>query len=470
LALKGIRERVMDRLFGDLVGERVYNAVQVVDDEYWTQIGGAGATLDEDWNAHKEDLDDALDAWRTNPLARRIVSLCSDYVVGSGITIRTEAEWVQKFVNEFWALNGMASRLYDWCDEITRSGELFVVMRTDAASGASFVRSVPAVWIDRVETDPEDYAREVRYHEVESRTAGGGRWWPAGREDSVGVEQIMLHYAVNRPVGCVRGSGDLDPLLPWLVRYRDWLENRVRLNKYKTAFLWDVSVQGRPGQAEALRKKRFRYKTPPEPGSIIVHDDSETWNAVSPKLEAWDAKDDGLALRLMVAAGAAIPLHFLSEGSSATRATAQEMGDPTYRHYFRRQLMFGEMLKDLVSQAVRRANARGRGWPYADLRLVASYPDITKHDNLQLAQAAAQIARALESYAAMGLIDKRTALEMAMKFAGEIVDVEQVRRRIEEDGAMPAPAGRMPAGGRPAGVMTGEGGSAEGAAEDGVYG
>jgi hypothetical protein len=461
MALNGLRERLMDRFFGDLVSERVFNAVQVVDDEYWSQIRGGAPTLDEDWHQRKSDLEDALDAWRTNPLARRIVSLCTDYVVGSGIVLHSEVEWVQKFISEFWALNRMDERLYDWCDELTRAGELFLVMRTDEASGASFVRSMPAVWIDQVETDPNDYEVETRYHEMAAGGAGdalSGQWWAAATESNIGQEQVMFHCTINRPVGCVRGSSDLSPLLPWLARYKDWLENRVRLNKYKTAFLWDVSVQGRPGQAEALRKKRFRYKTPPEPGSIIVHDDAETWSAVSPKIEAWDASADGKAIRLMVAAGAAIPLHFLAEGESATKATAAEMGDPTFRHYYRRQLRFGGMLRSLVEVAVRRANARGRGWPYADLKLNVKFPDITKHDNQQLAQAASLIGRALESYARLGIIDKDTAIELALKFAGELVDVEGVKARLEAEGPLPPPApGSGAPEGRPPGAATGVG-------------
>jgi hypothetical protein len=63
----------------------------------------------------------------------------------------------------------------------------------------------------------------------------------------------------------------------------------------------------------------------------------------------------------MVAAGAGIPLHFLAEGESANRATAREMGRPTYRHYARRRQEFCEMLLDLCTWVVRRAQARGRG-------------------------------------------------------------------------------------------------------------
>ena len=34
-------------------------------------------------------------------------------------------------------------RVYEWCDELTRSGNLFLLLTTDAA-GMSYVRAVPA--------------------------------------------------------------------------------------------------------------------------------------------------------------------------------------------------------------------------------------------------------------------------------------------------------------------------------------
>ena len=435
--MSSIRERVAEWLFGDILARRVENALKVVDDAYWTQIHGGTPSLDEDWAARKQDLDDALEAWRTNPLARRIVSLTSDYVVGSGIGIHSPIAGVQRLVDAFWQHNDMRRRCYQWCDELTRCGELFVVMRSDDVSGASFVRAIPAAHIDAIETDEDDLERELRYHQVVPGEIEG-RWWPAacGNDE---LPQVVLHYAINRPVGCVRGDGDLGPILPWLRRYKDWLENRVRLNRYKTAFLWDVTVTSRPGRGDVVRQKRFKYKTPPSPGSIIVHDDTEKWEAVAPKIEAWDAKEDGKALRLAIAAGAGIPLHFLAEGESATRATAAEMGDPTFRHYYQRQLFLGHLLCDLLGVALRRAGARGRGRHWSDPQLSAKFPDVTKQDNLQLAQSAAWIVRALEGMARCGWMDRQTAVELAMRFAGEWVDVRQVLERLDQQAAPAAP-------------------------------
>lgn len=426
------RDRIADLLFGGLISDRVALAVKVIDDKWWTQIDASMGTLDRNWTETKENLADALDAWRTNPLARRIVSLCTDYVVGSGIFLKSEDSWVQGFVDQFWKLNSMEQRIYDWSDELTRSGELFVVMRTDEVSGQSFVRSIPAVRIHKIKTDPDDLERELSYTELAVNELAG-KEWPSVHTGAE-KDQIMLHYAINRPVGCVRGSGDLEPILPWLKRYSDWLLNRARLNKYKTAFMWDVTIKGRPGRGDTVRKKRYKYKTAPQPGSIIVHGDEETWQAISPKIEAWDAKEDGKAMRLAVAAGAGIPLHFLSEGESATKATAAEMGGPTFRHYARRQLRYGAVLVDMVLVAIKRANDRGRGRRRNDPKLQAVFPDITTSDNKDMAQSGLLIARMLDTMGKYGWIDDETAVTMAMKFAGELVDVETVLERIKKQG------------------------------------
>jgi len=71
-----------------------------------------------------------------------------------------------------------------------------------------------------------------------------------------------------------------------------------------------------------------------------------------------------------------------------TRATAAEMGDPTFRHYYHRQLFFVEMLKDIITIAYNRAVALGKRRPYDDLELTSALTDLTTEDNRELAQAA----------------------------------------------------------------------------------
>ena len=94
----------------------------------------------------EEMLRQALEAWRVNPLARRIVELTTQYVVGGGMRLRVDQPYTHKFMDEFWShrLNQLGMRVYEFCDELTRAGELFIVISTDAA-GMSYLRAIPAI-------------------------------------------------------------------------------------------------------------------------------------------------------------------------------------------------------------------------------------------------------------------------------------------------------------------------------------
>jgi hypothetical protein len=427
-----LRERLAERLFGSVIEGRVKAAVKAIDDQWWRQVGGAAGPQDKHWWEIKDDLDNALDAWRTNPLAFRIVNLTTDYVVGASIQVTSPVSYVDRFVNQLWShrLNKMSLRLYSWCDELTRAGDLFVAMFTNPADGLSYFRAINAVKIDKIETDPEDLERELRYHELRDDDPIQGKWWQGwenAKDDP--TQPVMLHYAVNRPVGCIRGQSDLAALLPWLRRYREWLEDRVRVNRYKNAFLWHVKLQG--ASSGDIQSKQSQYAELPTPGSVIVTDENEEWAPVQPNIQAEDVKDDGRALRLMIAAGAGTPLHYLAESESATRAMATEMTGPTMRHYEHRQNFFRDLVLDVVEKAHHRAHVAGRiNLPRAGLQLTTTVSDLREEDSLKVARAAKEIVNYLREMKALGYITDRKAMEMAFKFAGEVIDVEAMLKEL----------------------------------------
>ncbi len=328
--------------------QRALNTTQVVDDDGgWRALTDPAGALP--WHELRATLTRAAEVCRRNPLAARLVSMTTDFVVGQGATLSGPA-WAQAF----WThpQNRLEARIYRWCDELTRAGELFLVLSRHPVDGMSYVREVSAERIDRIESDPDDAERELRYHQLTEEA--DGCWWLAPEHPhAANCAQVMLHYAINRPVGAQRGSSDLAQILTWLERYAFWLEDRVRINRFKGAYLWHVSVQDAlPGQLEA---KRAQYARPPRPGSIVITDGRETWSAVQPHIQADDVAADGRALRMMIAAGAGVPLHFLAEGEGANRATAREMGVATYRHFSHRQRQFALIVEDVVRCALRRA-------------------------------------------------------------------------------------------------------------------
>jgi hypothetical protein len=410
------------------------------------------APLDVEWGAQQATLADALEAWRTNPLARRIVGLTTAYTVGEGIALASPQPALDAFLRAFWghAQNQIDAQLPEWSDELARSGELFLALFTNPVDGMSYVRAVPAARIDEIRWQEGDYRTELAYRERVG--AGEETWWKSPHHPGLEAgEPVLLHYAVNRPVGALRGESDLAPLLPWLRRYARWLEDRVRLNAAVRSFLWVVNA---PPRVRSQIAEQFRL--PPEPGSVIVADESEKWSVVAPSLHANDAAQDGRAMRWMIAAGGpGIALLDLGEGEDSTLATGAVMQEQKRRFLRRRQRVLVHLLTDLALTAWRRrvavlgAGDDGYGNPsdgageYTAADIVAHAPDISPEDNAQLAAAAAQMVGALQGLAALhgeGEAFRRMALRLFARFAGESLPVAECDRILAEGGNPPRAA------------------------------
>jgi len=394
----------------------------------------SGTDMDKPWEQLSAEFTDALEAWRTNPMARRIISLIGAYVVGSGIQVRAVEGRpdLAAYLATFWShrQNRMALRIPVWCEELARSGDLFIALFINPVDGMVYVRAISAKRIQRIEVDPEDYENERVFWEAGTVDNPDGKPWYAPDHDDAGEGPVLLHHAVNRPVGAVRGESDLASILPWLRRYTRWLEDRIRLNAGVRAFLWIVRA---PSRVRTVLEEK--YRRPPEPGSVIIADEAETWEAVAPNLRAADAQADGRAIRWMVAAGGpGTALLDFGEGTDSSLATAKAMAEQRRRFLKQRQQYFGFVLADVAIQAFNRAVALGKvAGPMATLAdVVVELPDISPEDNQDLATAAAQMADALTSLA--GLVGnsralKRAAVRLVMKFAGETVsegDVDEM--------------------------------------------
>jgi len=471
---KGFLSKLVNRIFGNEITRRVDLAVKALDDTRDRLFSRSKDTYPRDRRGYDRDevLADALEAWRVNPLARRIVELTTQYVVGGGIGVECKHERTRKFLQEWWdhRLNNLTTRCNEWCDELSRSGELFIVMTTDLA-GMSYMRAIPAADIQEIETADNDLEQEIRIYEKpklsgESENSLGpegflrGKAWEVydeSRADLTGVDSmapIMLHYAVNRPVGAKHGESDLSPLLRWLSRYAAWLEDRARLNRYRQSFLYTVKAKF-TSEAERMRRQAELNQDPPNPGSILVIDESEEWSVIYPNLSSFEAAEDGLALKKMIAVGSGVPIHFLAEPESATRTTAESAGGPTFRHYQQRQEYFLWMIKDIAKVVVKRRKIFDR-LVNPEAEIIVTGTDISARDNAALAAAASTIIGAFLDLRELNFIDNAELLRIAYRFAGEVADVEELLKRGAAAPKIVVPRWRSrkngSGSGRPAGI------------------
>lgn len=378
--------------------------------------GGLGSNYRDRYDYDRTKvLAECLRAWRIQPIARRIVKLYTQFIVGEGLTIKSDHKATQAFLTAWWKdnLNDFDSQVPDWMDELTRAGNLFFLFSVDPLTGMSYIRAIPADQIKDIQTAENDIRQETFYIPTDLTASP----WPA-YDPNIRQDNFIVHYAVNRPVGVTWGEPDLAPLLPWIGRYAAWLEDRARLNRFRFAWLivwkkkWDNEAQKKAKQNEL-------NANPPSPGSFLLLDTEETVEMPTPNLESADAEKDGLALKKMISAGAGIPLHYLAEPESSTRTTAEAAGTPTFRGLEQTQSSFLRALTRLAVIAARiRKQTDRRVNP--DAKISVTGPDITERDNAILSLAVARIYPQLADLFDRGGINETELLRLTYRMAGEL--------------------------------------------------
>jgi hypothetical protein len=253
--------------------------------------------------------------------------------------------------------------------------------------------------------------------------------------DAAAAPAIMLHYSINRPIGALLGESDLTPMIPWLMRYSRMLEDRVKLNWAIRSFLWMVTVP-----AQKVREKTEQYRNPPEAGSIVIKDESETWEVYAPSLNASDASKDLQAVRQMIDAGSGYPPHWRGESGDANLATATAMQGPTERHLVKRQQYFIYLIQDILFHAYQRQHGLGlsRKLPSEDYSklFVMQVPDVSRVDNTTLGTAAGSITSAMQSLgsqlATMPPSLQAHAIRLCFHFAGEDLGEDEIQDILTE--------------------------------------
>jgi hypothetical protein len=428
---------IFRRIFGRQIDSLVEHRLKLIltdRDGFYEQTSGLDRRDRPDYD-RDEILRQCLEAWRFNPIARHIVTLTSQFVVGGGVSVSVKHPQTNSFLQSFWnhRLNQLSTALTEWCDELSRSGDLFLLVSTDP-SGMSYVRAIPAIFIEKINTSDNDIRQERSYKEKEKFTdkdfgSTSGRTFEAydpltdQQGDGGLFKSVMLHYSINRPAGGLYGESDLSSILKWLSRYTAWLEDRVRLNKFRQTFLFIVKAKFQSETERSARQSTLNSH-PPTPGSILVTDDSESWEVINPELDSFDANLDGLAIKKMIATGSSFPLHFLSEPESSTRTTAESSSIATFRHFEHRQQYFVLLLKDLVKVVLNRRSVVDKKIQ-KDIDVNIKTLDISARDNGSLANAAQAFVNAFNQLHEKKLISDSEFVRLAYRFAGEVLDTEQ---------------------------------------------
>jgi hypothetical protein len=378
-------------------------------------------------------ISETLLAWRTNPIARRITDAIVEFVVGDGMAPDIKHKPTAAYVKEFWEhpLNNLDEQIPEWVAEQSRTGDLFLLCSVDAMDGSMFTRAVPSEQIDEIQTFDNDYRQETHYIQQDTNAPPYLAYDPLDPEQT----QFMLHFPINRPVGSTFGEADLTPVIKWLGRLSTLLNDRVIMNHLRNLIVYIVKTKGLESKARKQRADELNAN-PPQPGAIVVNDESEVWGTLSPNMQSFDANMDILALKKHILVGVGLPLHYGGEPESSTRTTAEAAGTPAFRKFKMRQNSVKRVLAYLCTIAVVKRNhfAKKR---FQSAGIAMRADDVTERDNSTLALAAARIEPVLADLFDRELIDEPTYLLLFYEMLGKDYDTEGtqpkgIRRKVQQ--------------------------------------
>jgi len=319
-------------------------------------------------------IEKVRDAYKKNPLAGQIVDLKRYFTMGQGISFKAEDPEVNEILNQFWRdeSNKWFQRQSQLSDDLEIDGEFYIRFFTDEFKGRVQVRCIPAWQITDIVTDQEDAETPLWYR----REWVEQKWDPQAKLYAIvkyhtGVEadyipaEEMLHIKVGAPLYAKFGSSPLYRVLGYLNSYKEWLEDRVKLNKARAAFAWKKKITGTAkkvtdavkGVLNTLNKvvTGMEKPVPPKTGGVIVENDSVEWSIINAKIGADDASEDGRAIKLMICAGSGIFEHYFGDAKVANLASAKAMELPMLKMFEWRQRLFEEVFLSIFRRVIRSA-------------------------------------------------------------------------------------------------------------------
>jgi capsid protein len=150
----------------------------------------------------------------------------------------------------------------------------------------------------------------------------------------------MLHIKIFTDSDMKRGLSVYYHAMPMITKYSNWLEDRIVLNKVRSAIALIRKVDGTTStigsirdayQAEHQDGDKHKQKVL-QRGTVLTASKGIEYEMLSPNIQAQDVKDDGRAMLLAVAAGVGFPEMMLTaDYSNANYSSSMVAQNPFVR-------------------------------------------------------------------------------------------------------------------------------------------
>jgi len=412
------------------------------EDRGWTRLS-ADTNRDLDPYTHRRMQEMAVYLWKTNPLANRLIELPLAFLLAEGCRATVPDDEAQQWLEDFWddPINEMAIKLPKKVRDLSLFGEQCWPTFVDQFTGHVRLGYLDPDRIGTVIVDPDNVEQRIAVITKPDKKGATKRYRIIvnGRETVFGekareiretcTDGDCFYFAINDLSSSARGHSDLLAVTDWL----DGLSNSMfgDLDRWdmQRAFIWDVKLLGATPEEVAQRAKQI---VAPSQGSVRVRNESEEWSAISPDLGAVESESFAKLFRNWILGGVTLPSHWFADGGDVNRASATEMGEPTFKVLTMKQTFLGYILRSVLKYQIRmRLQKLGLEdlIEEDDYKPDVIWPDLTAKDTSKYSNALQQVTVACCLLIDKGLITRAEAVNLiALIFSqlGLKVDPEEM--------------------------------------------
>lgn len=298
------------------------------------------------------------EAGTRNPIGKRITRIIPQFVMGRGVKgsstdARLNSEWTS-----FARRNNLKLRLKNTVRELVMFGEVF--NRFFRRPEGLVQRSLDPSTIWDIVTNPDDI-EDVHYYHQQFVVANQmplsirpGQLAPTA--STLVIRQIPAdeidHFKINATSSEKRGRSELYAILGWLLRFKEFCNDRVVLNKMRAMFALDVAVDGDASQLSAAEQQ---FARPLGPGAVLIHNKAVTVDFKNANNNANEAKTDAEMFLKIIAVGAGVSEQFLGVSYNSTRAGALISTEPDVKNFEDYREIVEEMLMRAADRVAKNA-------------------------------------------------------------------------------------------------------------------
>lgn len=423
-------------------------------------------------------LETAWTLLQKSPVAKRVLTLKRDHIIGHNAQPDSNDEKLLEILNEFWTGNRLDKRASEFTMQLFGFGEQCYpafVRKSDGRVRLGYIdpvniekiikhpenaledwavcvkKSTVGTYYDqkmvyRIIREDEDYADEELAQEsqyrgklVTNEQATIQPWETEMLRQYYGKTEYdgaCFYAKVNAVSNQDRGMSDLLQVGDWIDQADEVLFQLGDREGFAGYFSFDVTLTNADESKVRSRSAELR-NSPPEKGSVNVHNDAEIWQMHAPELHQSGSVESFRAILGLILGGMGFPVHWYGYGDDANRATAMAQGDPTVKSLEHDQGIVEDMFLSMLQFAADQAEIAGTYTAPDDLEITLSLPEVSTKDMSRIAASMQALVVGLTNAQDNQWITHETAATAFAKIMAEFdiqYDVQAELEQIEKEG------------------------------------